>query len=354
MSKLVLIDGNAILHRAFHALPPLTSTDGQQANAVYGFFSMFLRIIDETKPDYIIACFDRPKPTFRKEMYVEYQAHRPKMDDNLIPQIGIVHEVLGKMKVQIFELDGYEADDIIGTLSFQAVNGAEVGHENFFVPQLSSRSNSKDLHKSIGARQDANEKNFESSPRQEIDVIIVSGDRDLLQLVNSHVKMLAPVTGITNMLLFNEQKVEEKYGIKPKQIIDYKALIGDASDNYPGVSGVGPKTAVGLIKEYETLEGIYKNLDQIKKKNEGLFQKLKDGEEAAEMAKKLATIVTDMPVVLDLEKCATSCFDINELKKSFEELGFKSLLKRLSGENIKPQELKKEEKKTNGEQLGLL
>ncbi|MDO8658106.1 MAG: 5'-3' exonuclease H3TH domain-containing protein [Candidatus Levybacteria bacterium] len=319
MSKLVLIDGNAILHRAFHALPPLTSTDGQQANAVYGFFSMFLRIIDETKPDYIVTCFDRPKPTFRKELYVEYQAHRPKMDDNLVPQIGIVHEVLEKMKVQIFELDGYEADDVIGTLAKQA---CQVQSSKFKV--------------------------------QSLETIIVSGDRDLLQLVNSHVKMLSPVTGITNMLLFDEEKVEEKYSIKPKQIIDYKALIGDASDNYPGVLGVGPKTAVGLLKEYETLENIYKNLDSIKQKNENLAVKLKSGEDQAEMAKKLATIVTDVPVDFDLEKCAVSGFDMDGLKKSFEELGFKSLIKRLEGESVRPQEPKKEEKKKEGEQLGLL
>ena len=333
MSKLILIDGNAILHRAFHALPPLTNPKGEIVNAVYGFFSMFLKILEDAKPDCVVVCFDRPKPTFRKELYVQYQAHRPKMDDNLVPQIGIVHEILEKMKVQIFELDRYEADDIIGTLAVQAVS------------QKDQRSKIKDQKK------------------EETAVIIVSGDRDLLQLVNNKVKMLAPITGITNMLLYDEQKVEEKYGIKQKQIIDYKALVGDASDNYPGVSGVGPKTAVNLLKEYQTLEVIYKNLDLIKQKNPNLAAKLKVGEESAEMAKKLATIVTDVPVTLNLTDCSTLNFNIEGLKEEFEKFGFKSLIKRLesnASENKKSAtaEIQKkneaQKKKKEGEQLGLL
>src|SRR6202142_4014042 len=154
MKKLVLIDGNAILHRAFHALPPLNNAEGQPTNAVYGFFSMLFKIIEDLRPEYLIVCFDRPKPTFRKEMYVGYQAKRPKMSDELSPQFDVVYKALDEAKVKHFGVDGYEADDLIGTFSKQ---GAE-----------------KDLQ-----------------------VIIVSGDRDLLQLVNSHVLMLAPITGIT-------------------------------------------------------------------------------------------------------------------------------------------------------------
>ena len=165
MKRLILIDGNAILHRAFHALPPLTSKDGIIVNAVYGFFSMFLKILEDQKPDFIIVCFDRKAPTFRKELFVGYQAKRPKMSDDLVPQVKFVHDILQASKVEIFEVDGYEADDLIGTISVQAASGKLDGG---------------------------------------IDIYIVSGDRDLLQLVNHHVKMIAPITGLTNMIIFDE------------------------------------------------------------------------------------------------------------------------------------------------------
>lgn len=309
MKRFVLIDGNAILHRAFHALPPLTSKSGELANAVYGFFSMFLKILEDVKPTHVTVCFDRPKPTFRQELYVGYQAHRPKMKEELTPQIGRIHEVLHKMNVPIFEVDGYEADDLIGTVAKQAQEGKLDGG---------------------------------------LEVIIVSGDRDMLQLVNSRVKALMPITGITKMQLFDVKTVEERYGIKPLQVIDYKALVGDPSDNYPGVSGVGPKTAMELLKEFGTLDRVFQSLDEIKKKNEGLAKKLAEGAESAGLAKKLATIVTDAPITLDLERCSVLRFDREGAKRSFEELGFQSLLKRISGSVEKG----REKKKSN--QLGLL
>src|SRR3989344_934075 len=176
MRRLILVDGNAILHRAFHALPPLTNKDGIIVNAVYGFFSMFLKILEDQKPNFIVVCFDKKAPTFRKELFVGYQAKRPKMSDDLIPQVKFVHEILEKAKVEIFEVDGYEADDLIGTISVQAVSGKLDGG---------------------------------------LEVFIVSGDRDLLQLVNHSVKMIAPITGLTNMLIFDEASVLQKYGIKP-------------------------------------------------------------------------------------------------------------------------------------------
>ncbi len=331
MNRFVVIDGNAIIHRAFHALPPLTSKKGEIVNAVYGFFSMFLKILQDLKPSYIAVCFDRPKPTFRQELYVGYQAKRPKMADELVPQIQIIHDILDKAKISIFEIDGYEADDLIGTLAVQALR-AEVAPLSG-APRLASPAAG-------------------SSRVSGLEVIIVSGDRDMLQLVNSHVKVLAPVVGITNMLLYDSQKVEEKYGIKPEQIIDYKALVGDPSDNYPGVSGIGPKTASKLILEYETLDGIYKHLDDIKKKNEALAVKLAEGAEAAGLAKKLATIVTDAPISLDIKKCSCSDFDTKSLLASFEDLGFKSLVKRVQN-NGAVKEIK-EEKKPENPQLGLL
>lgn len=311
MRKLILIDGNAILHRSFHALPPLTNKHGALVNAVYGFFSMFLKILEDLKPQYIIACFDRPKPTFRQSLYVGYQAKRPKMADELVLQIAKVHEILDKARISIFAIDGYEADDVIGTLARQAI-------------ELDGR-------------------------RWKIEVIIVSGDRDMLQLVNSHVKVLSPITGITKKILFDEEKVEEKYGIKPSQIVDYKALVGDASDNYPGVRGIGPKTAASLLQKYGSFENTYKNINSLPLKISG---KLATDAEQAALAKKLATIVTDAPVTLNLNDCSCENFNIEDLKEEFEKLGFKSLLKRLLKETSKNPEEKEETKAS--QQLGLL
>jgi len=301
VKKLILIDGNAILHRAYHALPPLTNKSGIVVNAVYGFFSMFLKILEDQKPDFIVVCFDKKAPTFRKELFVGYQAKRPKMSDDLVPQIGFVHDILKKAKIEIFEVDGYEADDLIGTISVQAVKGKLNGST---------------------------------------EVMIVSGDRDLLQLVNGHVKMIAPVTGLTNMIIYDSQKVIEKFGIKPAQIVDYKAMVGDASDNYPGVAGIGPKTAASLINSYGSLEEIYKNLEKVKAKNPSLALKLAEGAEAAGLAQKLAGIILDAPITLDVEKSSIKYFDKEGLKKEFEKFGFKSLLKRISGESQKKTEEK--------------
>lgn len=317
MRKLILIDGNAILHRAFHALPPLTNKDGIIVNAVYGFFSMFLKILEDQKPNFIVVCFDKKAPTFRKELFVGYQAKRPKMSDDLVPQIKFVHDILAKAQVEIFEVDGYEADDLIGTISVQAVEGKLDGG---------------------------------------LDVFIVSGDRDLLQLVNHRVKMIAPITGLTNMLVFDEAAVVLKYGIKPTQIVDYKALVGDASDNYPGVAGVGPKTAATLINEYGNLEEIYKNLEQIKAKNPNLALKLAEGAESAGLAQKLAGVVLDAPIKLDIEKASINLLNKQGLVKEFEKFGFKSLLKRL-GYNLQVADVKKVETKPENpknEQMELL
>ena len=313
---MILIDGNAILHRAFHALPPLTNKDGIIVNAVYGFFSMFLKILEDQKPDFIIVCFDKKAPTFRKELFVGYQAKRPKMSDDLVPQIKFVHEILKKAKVEIFEVDGYEADDLIGTISVQAA---------------------KDPVK---------------SKKNDIEVFIVSGDRDLLQLVNSKVKMIAPVTGLTNMIVFDEASVLQKYGIRPSQLVDYKALVGDPSDNYPGVAGIGPKTASVLIKEYESLENIYKNLEKIKAKNVNLALKLATDAEAAGLAQKLAGVVLNAPITLDIEKSGIEYLDKEGMIREFEKFGFKSLLNRLNSKQLV--KVKAEEKKKESEQMELL
>lgn len=315
MQRLILIDGHAIMHRAFHALPPLTDKDGKLSNAVYGFFSMFLKIREDFQPTYMIVCFDRPKPNFRQTLYAGYQASRPKMSDDLSPQITRVHEVLEAAKVPLFELDGYEADDLIGTISVKAIAG-----------------------------------------KDDVEVIIVSGDRDLMQLVNGHVKLCTPIVGLTNNVLYNAAMVEEKFGITPAQFVDYKALIGDASDNYPGIAGVGPKTAAGLIRKYGTFEGIYEHINELPEK---LALKLATDAEQAALAKKLATIVTDVPMSFDLEKCRIEDFDIQGMQQEFETLGFGSLVRRLTGKEIVKEEKPKVKKveevvKDKDEQLGLL
>ena len=308
MSRLVLVDGNAIVHRAYHALPPLNKReDGQLTNAVYGFFSMVLKIVGDIAPENLIVCFDRAAPTFRKQMYVGYQATRPKMEDELSGQFVIIHEVLEKAKICIFELDGYEADDLIGTLANQAVK--------------------------------------EDSESQ---VIIVTGDRDLLQLVNHQVLILAPIVGVTKMILFDSDKVKDKYGLSPHQFIDYKALVGDSSDNYPGVAGIGPKTAADLLNKYQTLEGIYKNLGEINPKT---AEKLaKDAEQSA-MAKKLATIDVNAPIHLKFSDCDLKKLDRKALLKEFEELNFNSLITRFKLDKKESQPAKASRDKKKDEEL---
>jgi DNA polymerase-1 len=308
MKKLVLIDGNAIIHRAFHALPPLNNKDGQPTNAVYGFFMMVLKIVEDIQPEYLVVCFDKKAPTFRKQLYSGYQATRPKMSDDLSPQFAVIHKALDRAKITHFEVDGYEADDLIGTICKVA--------------------------KAKG-----------------LQTIIVSGDRDLLQLVNSHVLMLAPIVGMTKMTLFDEIKVREKYGLEPWQIVDYKALVGDASDNYPGVGGIGPKTASNLLSRYQTLEGVYENLIEISPQ---IQEKLANDAEQAALAKKLATIVLDAPVKFEEKEAETSKIDNASLKKVFEELNFKSLLGKVSKEPIVKAKPEVKEEKKDEEQMNLL
>ena len=291
------------MHRGFHALPPLTNAKGEMVNAVYGFFSMLLTVMIDMKPTHLIVCFDRPKPTFRQTLYVGYQQHRPKMSDDLSPQFPIVHHLLNAMRTVIFEVDGYEADDCIGTIAAKAVQN------------------------------------------DDMEVIILSGDRDLLQLVDEHVKMLAPITGVKNTILYDSEKVVEKFGVTPGQIVDYKALVGDASDGYPGVAGIGPKTASTLLQKYQTVEGIYEHLGDLEDK---LRNKLAQGSEQAALCKQLATIVRDAPITVKLDACQLKRLDISGLREAFREQGFKSLQVRVDAV------FGKEEKKKDDGQLELL
>lgn len=286
MEKFVLIDGNAIVHRAYHVMPPLTRSDGTPTGAVQGFFSMILKMIAELAPAHIAIAFDSPSPNFRKELFAQYQSQRPAMESDLSPQFGIIQGILRSAKISVYAVDGLEADDIIGTIAEKA---KETGHQ----------------------------------------VYILTGDRDMLQLVNHKTKVLAPVKGISEMILFDEEKVREKYGITPSQFIEFKALMGDSSDNYPGVSGIGPKTASNLINEYGSVDNIYKNISKIKTKNPKLSEKLEEGRENAKLAHQLATILTDAPFAYDFSDCDMKNLDVEGFKKALEVYDFKTLPKRL-------------------------
>lgn len=303
-SCLVLIDGNAIMHRAYHALPPLTNKHGEPIHAVYGFVTMLITIVNKLSPTHLIVCFDRPEPTFRKSMYVGYQAHRPKMDSDLSSQFEKVKKVISVMDIPIYEKPGYEADDVIGSLSLQA-----------------------SIHS---------------------DVIIVTGDRDILQLVTDTIQVYMPVQGLSNGKLYSPSEVEKKFGVTPAQIVDYKALAGDASDNYPGVRGIGPKTASMLLQTFGTLENLYQAIYEKDKRvgtlKNGTLKALSEYAEDAGMAKKLARIVTDAPVTLDRTRAELHELATPHVLKALSDLGFSSIVRRLET-NAYEEEIRSEVKK---------
>lgn len=282
----LLVDGSAIVHRAFHAMPHFTSKNGTPTGAVYGFFSMLLKVMHQLEPTRVAIAFDRPKPTFRKQLYVGYQAKRPKMDSELSDQYKMIIDILEKAHIATYAVDGFEADDVIGTIS-------------------------------------------EKANKDGIFTYIVTGDRDMLQLVDEDTRVLMPIKGISEVSVMNTEKVREKYGINPIQIIDLKALMGDSSDNYPGVPGIGPKTASSLISEYDSIENIYKNIDVIALKNKKLAQKLIDGHDDCMISRKLAEIVKDVPFVFDFKDCEASKIDVADFKKALIARDFNTLPRRI-------------------------
>lgn len=325
MKKLVLIDANALIHRSFHALPPLTTRRGELVNAVYGFCSILLKAINELKPDYIAAAFDLAEPTFRHLEFEDYKATRPKAPDELYEQIPRTKEVLKNFNILILEKQGFEADDIIGTIAKKA-------------------------------------------DKNKIETLIITGDLDTLQLVNDKIKVYTLKKGLTNTIVYGQKEVQERYGLRPEQLIDFKGLRGDPSDNIPGVPGIGEKTACALLKEFGTIENLYKYLDNLNEKiattkpqkkqkrkkdlavlrrAEGEFgdsavarkiltpriiKLLKENKEIALFSKKLATIHIDVPIKIDLKKLDWQRdFDINKIKELFSQLNFQTLLRRLPG-----------------------
>ncbi len=306
MRKLLLIDANSLIHRSFHALPPLTTPSGAPINAVYGLSSILLKLVREHNPDYVVAAFDRKEPTFRKEMYAEYKAHRPPTANELISQLIEAHNTFEKFGIKVVEQPGLEADDIVGTLAemFSAKGGSASGGKNDEIPRQAQGDN-------FGLK-----------------IIIFSGDKDNLQLIDGDkvvVELLR--TGVSKTVTYNEALFLQDYGFSPKQLVDYKALVGDTSDNIPGVNGIGPKGATDLIKEYGTVEKIYEEISLIPK--EVLRKKLEAGRESAFLSKKLAKIKCDADLPVSLEDFKQQALDKESLKKYFEELGFNSLTERL-------------------------
>ncbi|PIY95898.1 MAG: DNA polymerase I [Candidatus Kerfeldbacteria bacterium CG_4_10_14_0_8_um_filter_42_10] len=289
--KFVIIDGNALIHRAFHALPPLTTKDGKLVNAVYGFTTIFLRVLKELKPEYVAVTFDKKAPTFRHEEYKEYKATRIKQPDELYEQIPIIKDLVEAFRVPIFEKDGFEADDLIGTISHQ-----------------------KEL--------------------QDLKTIIVTGDLDALQLVDDNTEIYTMKRGIADTIVYDEKAVKEKYdGLGPEQMIDLKALKGDASDNIPGVKGIGEKGAVGLLKTFGTLDKIFQSLNKKDKLSQKISERNKklliEYKKDALLSKRLATIVNDVPIKFDLEKCQLGDYDRQKVVAILQSLEFKSLLNKL-------------------------
>jgi DNA polymerase I len=309
--KIVILDAHAIIHRAYHALPDFSSSRGEPTGALYGISTMLFAIIKEFKPDYIVAAFDLPKPTYRHEAYADYKSGRKAIDDNLIKQLQRSRDVFKAFNIPIYEKEGFEADDVIGTVAKQL-------------------------------------------DKKDVDVIIASGDMDTMQLVKGKkVQVYTLKKGIKDTILYDEKAVKERFKFGPKLLIDYKGLRGDASDNIIGIPGIGEKTATDLITKVGTIEQIYKKIDKL----EGLGFKprivglLKEHKEEAEFSKMLATIRLDVPIKTDLKKLDwNKNVSVKKIKALFDELEFRSLNNRLQEifnglghEVIEPEEKKEED-----------
>lgn len=295
--RFVVIDGNHLIHRAFYAIQaPLKTSNGEQTNAIYGFASMLLNIIETEEPDYIAVTFDEHAPTFRHEKHEEYKATRVKAPDELYAQIPRIREMIKKFNVPMYSKEGYEADDMMGTLATKAEKEGITTH-------------------------------------------IVTGDMDMLQLVGPKIHVIFPHKGYKEPLDYDAEKVMEKYGITPEQVVDYKALVGDTSDNIKGVDGIGPKGAADLLSKYKTLDGIYEHLDEV---SGNIKEKLERDREAAYFAHDLARIRTNVPCDFKKEDAELIKLDYFGLSKFFEEMEMKSLQKRLQklipAEKLQPKE----------------
>jgi len=284
--KLFLLDGHSLAHRAFYALPTLTNQDGEYTNSVFGFARMLFGLIDNENPDLLSVAFDKKGPTFRHEEYEDYKADRKKMPDELSPQIPLIKEMLKALKIPIFEKEGYEADDVIGTLARMGEN-------------------------------------------EDWDVVIVTGDRDALQLVTENIEVMYTNKGISDITQYTLEEVREKYELEPDQLIDLKGLMGDSSDNIPGVPGIGIKTATKLLKEFDNMENVLNNIEDVsgKKRKENL----REYADQARTSKMLGEILQNVSLDVNLEDLSYDKLTEEEKKKIiklFERLEFKSLIER--------------------------
>lgn len=288
MKRLLILDSNSLMNRAFYALPPLTNSHGISTNAIHGFMNMLLKMKEEIQPDCIIAAFDLKAQTFRHKEYAEYKAGRKKMPPELAEQFPIIKDLLKAMGIRVFEIEGFEADDIIGTVSKFAENN-------------------------------------------ETEVYIVTGDKDALQLASYNTKVLITKKGVSETAVYDKESFIEEFGVTPTQFIDVKGLMGDKSDNIPGVTGIGEKTAFKLIKEYGSIEEVLNNIDNISGKK--IKENLTNDREQAIFSKKLATIMREVPLELTLEDIHTSSVeDTNEIKRILIELELKGVLSKFKSE----------------------
>lgn len=297
----LLFDGHAVIYRAYYALPPLTDPSGRIVNAAFGFSRILLAALEEFEPEYVAVTFDHPKPTFRHKEFKDYKAHRPEMPDDLQPQIPLVKEIVDALGIPRFELEGYEADDLIGTVSYYLDHQPE----------------------KLGAH-------------QEILNVIVTGDKDLLQLVDDSTHVWIPGRGQGKDLEYDALLVEEKMGVRPDQVVDMKALMGDSSDNIPGIKGIGKKTAIKLLEAYQTLDELFKRVTQLQETGEkddllkgALLNKLIEGKDSAYMSQDLARINCQAPIEIDLDQCRIESYDKTQAVEIFKQLEFHSLLKML-------------------------
>jgi len=286
--RLIIIDSNALLHRAFHALPPLTTKTGQPTGAVYGYLLILFKAIKDLNANYIVACFDTKAPTFRHERFEEYKAHRPATPDGIISQIPLAKKVLEKFKIPVFAKEGFEADDLIATICTKVISN------------------------------------------EDTEVYILSGDLDNLQLVNDRTKVYTMGKGIKDSVLYDRERVLQRFGVEPKQMNDFKALTGDASDNVPGVPGIGGKTATEIIQKYGSIENLYSELATdtavLKPK---VKEALKLNKEKALLSKELVETIKDVDIDFKIEDCEFKTFDIKEVENLFRELEFNTLISRV-------------------------
>ncbi|OGZ69347.1 MAG: hypothetical protein A3D44_02715 [Candidatus Staskawiczbacteria bacterium RIFCSPHIGHO2_02_FULL_42_22] len=285
--RLIIIDSSSLLYRAFHALPPLTNSKGQPTGAVYGFLLILFKAIKDVQANYVVACFDTKKPTFRHEQFVDYKAHRAPTPDGIISQFPVIKEVLGAMNIPLFEKEGFEADDLIATIAKKYADSAKV--------------------------------------------FIVSGDLDNLQLVDENIQVYTPGKSIKETILYDKARVVERFGVTPEQMNDFKALTGDNSDNVPGVPGIGKTTAADLIQRFGSIKNLYDELSTdtaiLKPK---VKEALKANKEKAFLSLKLVETVKDMEINFNIEVCKFGNFDQQKLAAIFKELNFTTMMDKVS------------------------